>query len=41
MSNFTHLNKAGQAIMVNVEKKLPTIRSAVAQCLVKTPPNAF
>ena len=41
MSNFTHLNKAGQAIMVNVQKKLPTVRSAVAQCVIKTPPNVF
>lgn len=41
MSNFTHLNKAGQAIMVNVQKKLPSVRSAVAQCVIKTPSNVF
>ena len=41
MTSFTHLNKAGQAIMVNVQQKLPTFRTAVAQCIVKTPANVF
>ena len=41
MTSFTHLNKSGQAIMVNVQHKLPSIRTAVAQCIVKTPSNVF
>ena len=41
MTSFTHLNKAGQAIMVNIQQKLPTLRTAVAQCIVKTPANVF
>ena len=41
MTKFTHLNKAGQAAMVNVQQKLPTFRTAVAQCVVKTPVSVF
>ena len=41
MNKFTHLNISGEAIMVNVSKKVPTLRTAIAQCVVKTPINVF
>ena len=41
MTSFTHLNKHGKAVMVNVQQKLPSFRTAVAQCIVKTPVNVF
>ena len=41
MKIFSHINKSGQAVMVNVQKKIPTIRTALAQCIIKTPPNVF
>ena len=35
MSKFTHLDEAGQARMVDVTEKTPTVRSATATGLVR------
>ena len=33
--DFTHLNEAGEAVMVDVTPKIPTVRQAVAQGVVR------
>jgi len=38
---FTHIDRYGKAVMVNVQHKAPSLRVAVAQCIVKTPPHVF
>ena len=39
MSTFTHLDEAGQARMVDVTEKSPTVRSATATGLVRCAPH--
>lgn len=39
MSRFTHLDEAGQARMVDVTEKAPTVRSATATGLVRCAPH--
>ena len=38
---LTHVNKVGKAVMVNVQNKTPTIRTAIAQCIIKVPDNIY
>lgn len=38
---LTHVNQAGKAIMVNVQKKIPSVRTAVAQCIIKVPDDVY
>jgi len=38
---LSHVNKAGKAIMVNVQNKKPSIRKATAQCIIKVPDNVY
>ncbi|TDE94179.1 cyclic pyranopterin monophosphate synthase MoaC [Occultella glacieicola] len=40
MTGFTHLDGAGQARMVDVTEKTPTVRSATAEALVECAPRA-
>ncbi len=39
MSEFTHLDESGQARMVDVTEKVPTVRSATATGLVRCAPH--
>ncbi|WP_163543746.1 cyclic pyranopterin monophosphate synthase MoaC [Occultella kanbiaonis] len=39
MSEFTHLDGAGRARMVDVTEKVPTVRSATAEALVECGPH--
>ncbi|MFZ1678916.1 MAG: cyclic pyranopterin monophosphate synthase MoaC, partial [Saprospiraceae bacterium] len=44
MSDFSHLNKEGKAVMVDIGEKIPTRRSATARAVMILPPevvNAF
>lgn len=41
MSNLTHIDDTGQAVMVDVGGKLPTHRTAIAQCIVHLPNAVF
>jgi cyclic pyranopterin phosphate synthase len=38
---LTHVNKVGKAVMVNVQNKTPTLRTAIAQCIIKVPNNIY
>ena len=38
---LTHVNNMGKAVMVNVQKKVPTLRTAAASCIVKVPDNIY
>ena len=38
---LSHVNKVGKAIMVNIQNKIPTLRIATAQCIIKVPENVY
>jgi len=38
---LSHVNKAGKAVMVNIQYKRSTVRTAIAQCIIKAPANVY
>jgi cyclic pyranopterin monophosphate synthase len=38
---LSHVNRAGKAVMVNIQKKVPSLRTAIAQCIIKVPDNVY
>ena len=38
---LSHVNKAGKALMVNIQNKITTLRIASAQCIIKVPENVY
>ncbi len=41
MSDFSHLNKEGKAVMVDIGEKTPTRRSATARSVILLPPEVI